>query len=132
MDLAYSALTENDLNAAARVEPLEDTIDILTERLKSEHVKRLQSGRCTLELGFVFNDCINNFERVADHCSNIALIVMEMQNTMNVSSHQYVETMKKNRPEQYTAYVQEYEQKYLSRLDAPESEMLQPPAHASI
>jgi Na+/phosphate symporter len=119
VDLAYAALTENDLAAAARVEPLEDTIDILTERLKAQHVNRLQSGQCTLELGFVFNDCINNFERVADHCSNIALIVLETGKSTDVESHQYVENMKESRTEEYQAFVREYEKKYLFRLSRP-------------
>jgi len=121
-DLAYAALTESDLAAAARVEPLEDTIDILTERLKAQHVNRLQSGRCTLELGFMFNDFINNFERVADHCSNIALIVLENQKKTDLASHSYVENLKETRTEEYQAYVREYEQKYLTLLDQPEQE----------
>lgn len=117
VDLACSTLTENDLTAAVHVEPLEDIIDILTERLKAQHVNRLQSGQCTLELGFIFNDCINNFERVADHCSNIALIVLENQQSIDMASHQYVETMKERCPEQYEMYVREYEKKYLSKLN---------------
>lgn len=119
-DLACKALTKNDLESAARVEPLEDTIDVLTERLKAQHVNRLQSGDCTLELGFVFNDCINNFERVADHCSNIALIVLENQKSIDMASHHYVETMKESRPKEYETYAREYEEKYLHRLSSLE------------
>lgn len=116
-DLACRALIGNDLASAVRVEPLEDTIDILTERLKAQHVNRLQSGACTLELGFVFNDCINNFERVADHCSNIALIVLENQESIDMASHRYAEAMKESRSEQYETYKKEYAEKYLFRLN---------------
>jgi len=119
-ELACIALTRNDLEKASRVEPLEDTIDIMTERLKAMHVTRLQSGLCTLELGFVFNDCINNFERVADHCSNIALIVLENQKSIDMESHQYVESMKQIRADEYQAFVREYEKKYLRRLTQTE------------
>jgi phosphate:Na+ symporter len=117
MELAYSALTNNDLAAAARVEPLEDTIDIMTERLKAQHVNRLQSGRCTLELGFIFNDCVNNIERVADHCSNLALIVLENQKTIDMASHSYAENLKAEHTSAYQTAVEEYEAEYLDRLE---------------
>jgi phosphate:Na+ symporter len=120
IDLAYAALAENDLAAAARVELLEDTIDLMTERLKARHVNRLQSGQCTLSLGFVFNDCINNFERVADHCSNIALIVLENQKVMDMATHSYEETMKEQLTADFQSCVQEYKEKYLDRLMQPE------------
>lgn len=122
VDLACAALTENDLAAAIRVEPLEDIIDVLTERLKAQHVNRLQSGRCTLDVGFVFNDCINNFERVADHCSNIALMVLENQKSVDMSTHSYAENMKERQPEAYAAIVEEFRVKYLLRLDQPEED----------
>jgi phosphate:Na+ symporter len=115
MDLTYRALAQNDLEAAVRVEPLEDTIDILTERLKAQHVNRLQSGSCTLEAGFVFNDLINNFERVADHCSNLALIVLETGKALELESHQYVELLKSDSGE-YGGFAREYEKKYLHDL----------------
>ena len=119
-DLAYAALTKNDLAAATRVELLEDTIDLMTERMKARHVNRLQSGQCTLQLGFVFNDCINNFERVADHCSNIALIVLENQKVVDMATHSYEENMKERMAEKYKSLVREYKVKYLDRLDQPE------------
>ena len=122
MDLTFRALTENDLKAAVRVEPLEDTIDLLTDRLKAQHVNRLQSGSCTLEAGFVFNDLINNFERVADHCSNLALIVLETAKTMELESHQYVENLKAGNTTEYQNFVREYEEKYLKGLDRLEQD----------
>ena len=116
LGLTIRALTQNDLDAALRVEPLEDTIDILTERLKAQHVARLQSGQCTLSRGFVFNDCVNNFERVADHCSNIALIVLENQKTLDLETHSNVENLKKSHREEYEKRTREYGEEYLGAL----------------
>lgn len=116
LGLTIRALTMNDLDAALRVEPLEDTIDILTERLKAQHVARLQSGQCTLSRGFVFNDCVNNFERVADHCSNIALIVLENQSTLDLETHSNMENLKKSHREEYEKRTREYGQEYLGAL----------------
>ena len=116
LGLTIRALTQNDLDAALRVEPLEDTIDILTERLKAQHVTRLQNGQCTLSRGFVFNDCVNNFERVADHCSNIALIVLENQKTLDLETHSNVENLKKSHREEYEKRTKEYGQEYLGAL----------------
>ena len=116
LGLTIRALTRNDLDAALRVEPLEDTIDILTERLKAQHVARLQSGQCTLSRGFVFNDCVNNFERVADHCSNIALIVLENQSTLDLETHSNMENLKKSHREEYEKRTREYGQEYLGAL----------------
>ncbi|MCI2058285.1 MAG: Na/Pi cotransporter family protein [Oscillibacter sp.] len=123
VDLAYQAFTQKDLTAAIRVEPLEDTIDAMTERLKAQHVNRLQAGQCTLQLGFIFNDCITNFERVADHCSNIALIELENQKTIDLASHSYEANLKASQTEAYQSYVREYQKKYLDRvLDEQEDE----------
>ncbi len=122
LDLMYRALTENDLLAASRVEPLEDIMDLMTERLKAQHVNRLQSGQCTLQLGFVFNDCINNFERVADHCSNIALIVLENQKKIDMATHSYAESIKEGQSQIYKNFVEEYRKKYLEQVEAIEVE----------
>ena len=77
--LSIHAFVEGDLAAASRVEPLEEIIDGLCDELKLHHVDRLQKGVCTLSQGFVFNDLLTNFERVADHCSNIAVAMIELE-----------------------------------------------------
>ena len=105
------ALTQNDLDAALRVEPLEDTIDILTERLKAQHVARLQSGQCTLSRGFVFNDCVNNFERVADHCSNIAVAIIELESD-SFDTHEYLNSVRAMKSSSFARYYEEYKQEY--------------------
>ena len=79
LSIAVGAFVENDPQRAARVEPLEEIIDGLCDEMKSHHVDRLQSGSCTLNLGFVFNDLLTNYERVADHCSNIAVAIIELE-----------------------------------------------------
>ncbi|MBQ3131341.1 MAG: Na/Pi cotransporter family protein, partial [Clostridia bacterium] len=76
LDITQSAMTDNDPHKAGMVEPLEEVIDALTDKMKERHIARLQAGKCTLELGFILNDCIHNFERTADHCSNLAVAVL--------------------------------------------------------
>ena len=81
-DLLNSALRSfqsDDPQMARQVEPLEETMDLLTEEIRSRHIRRLQSGQCTIQLGFILNDLLNNAERVGDHCSNIAVSVIEEQ-----------------------------------------------------
>lgn len=117
LDLAISSLTDYDLEAASRVEPLEDIIDMMTEKMKENHVRRLQTKQCTLDIGFVFNDLINNFERVADHCSNIALIVLENQKDLSLASHSYAYNMKVDKTEEYKLVTDGYKARYLIPLE---------------
>lgn len=111
MTLAYKAVTEDDQQTALMVEPLEETIDLLSESLKARHIARLQTGQCTLELGFIFNDCVNNFERVADHCSNLALSVLELNESLT-EVHDYVRVLHQGGGEEYRALMRNYEKKY--------------------
>ncbi len=116
-ELTRTALVNNDLSTARQVEPLEEVIDALTEELKVRHIMRVQAGSCTLELGFIFNDCINNFERVADHCSNIAVAVLESADS-TLQSHDYLRGIKQNNQEEYRTWLERYEQKYSLLLAA--------------
>ncbi len=77
--LTVQAFTENDLSLASQVEPLEELIDVLCDKAKRHHVERLQKGVCTIQQGFVFNDLLTGIERVGDHCSNIALAMLELE-----------------------------------------------------
>lgn len=110
LDLAFCAFAKNDLIAAHKVEPLEQVIDKLILKLHDGHIIRLKNGSCSIESGFVLNDITTNFERVADHCSNIAIRVIDAaDNNMNV--HESLRDIKKNDPlftEQYTFYKQKY------------------------
>ena len=94
-DASLSCFREDDPIAAQQVEPLEETMDCLTDEIRSRHIRRLQTGECTIQLGFVLNDLLNNFERVSDHCSNIAVSVIEERDS-HIAAHAYLHDMKKN------------------------------------
>ena len=113
--LTQEVFSNSDYMKARMVEPLEEVIDALTEELKSRHIQRVQAGQCTLELGFIFNDCINNFERVADHCSNIAVAVMSEQDAL-LRSHDYLHTLKQDSYEEYLSQVNVCARKYYDAL----------------
>ncbi len=112
LDLTQKAAQENDPETAKMVEPLEDTIDILTKRSKALHIQRVQAGNCTLELGFIFNDCLHNMERVADHCSNIAVAVLESEDAQ-VHAHGYLRTIKESHNDTYQTLLATYAEKYI-------------------
>ena len=95
MTAALDCFRKDDPVAAQLVEPLEETMDCLTEEVRNRHIHRLQNGQCTIQLGFVLNDLLNNFERIGDHCSNIAVSVIEEQDSP-MASHAYLHDMKKN------------------------------------
>ena len=120
-ELTKRAMQENDVDAARKVEPLEEVIDVLTKELKGYHVQRVQAGQCTLELGFIFNDCINNLERVSDHCSNIAVAVLEAeaQNT-HLYAHNYQLTLNQSNQEQFREQFNVYAKKYYDALSEQE------------
>jgi phosphate:Na+ symporter len=93
MEDAFSCFAADDPIAAQNIEPLEETIDRLIEDIRLRHISRLQTGRCTIQLGFVLNDLLTNFERVSDHCSNIAMCVIEEKNK-SVDRHAYINEVK--------------------------------------
>ena len=115
--LTKDALEKEAPAIAALVEPLESVIDALTEELKVRHIDRLQAGGCTLELGFIYNDCLNNLERVADHCSNIAFNVMEAEDT-HLKSHSYLRSLKQSSKDEYKENKTKYAKKYHDRLQS--------------
>ena len=95
MDFAFKSFSANDATLAKSVEPLEETIDHLTENIRLRHIRRLQTGECTVQLGFIHSDLLTNFERVSDHCSNIALSVLEAQD-LTMDRHAYLHDLKKD------------------------------------
>lgn len=109
--LAYRSFKENDLQAAMKVEPLEQVVDDLRDKIKSKHIKRLQEGRCTIELGFILSDLLTDLERVSDHCSNIAGLVLEMEH-QGMDIHKYLRQMKKSPESEYNKLYDEYSDKY--------------------
>ena len=111
LSVAVGAFVENDPQRAARVEPLEEIIDGLCEEMKSHNVDRLQSGSCTLNQGFVFNDLLTNYERVADHCSNIAVAIIELESD-SFDTHEYLNSVRAMKSSSFARYYEEYKQEY--------------------
>lgn len=111
LNIAVSAFVDNDPQRAARVEPLEEIIDGLCDEMKSHHVDRLQSGACTLNQGFVFNDLLTNYERVADHCSNIAVAIIELESD-SFDTHEYLNSVRAMKSSSFARYYEEYKQEY--------------------
>ena len=92
-ELTMKAFCEDDLDAAKRIEPLEQVVDIIISEIKDNHIKRLQEGRCTIELGFMLNDLLNNMERVSDHCSNVAACIIQLKDS-TFATHEYLNEIK--------------------------------------
>ncbi len=110
LDLSARSFVENDLSAAVMVEPLEQVIDKLEDRLKHEHINRLKRGECSIEMGFILSDILGNLERVSDHCSNIAGCILETgHGSMDV--HSYLRGVKSGDSE-FTDYYTYFDTKY--------------------
>ena len=105
------AFSRDDLQMAARIEPLRELIGMLCDELKMRHVDRLQSGKCGISQGFAFNDLLTNIERVSDHCSNVAVAMIELE-SRNFDTHEYLKSVREMRNTEYKRYFEEYEQKY--------------------
>lgn len=115
VDITVAAFTDDNIEQAANVEPLEQIIDELKDTLKERHIGRLQEGKCTIELGFVFNDLITNYERVSDHCSNIAVSTIQ-RTAAKQDAHKYLRGIKNDENGYFQTLYKEYEQKYLANL----------------
>lgn len=109
--ITKNAYQNNDIELAKKVEPLEQVIDNLTKRIRSRHVNRLSDGECTIEMGFVLSDLLNNFERVSDHCSNIAVSIIETLES-GIRPHEYLNSVKYSGNEDYDNSYNEYKEKY--------------------
>lgn len=116
LDITTQAFSLDDLRIAKQVEPLEQVIDCLIADIKSNHIARLQSGHCTIEMGFVLSDILTNCERVSDHCSNIAVAQIETeQNTYQ--AHEYLNGVKNAGNEDFQQAFDRYRAQY--RLEGP-------------
>ncbi|MBE5779176.1 MAG: Na/Pi cotransporter family protein [Clostridiales bacterium] len=110
LDLTVKAFVDNDTVAAYDVEPLEQVIDVLKEKMRTRHILRMQQGECSIEAGFVWSDLLSNLERASDHCSNIAGCVIDTaQHTLNL--HETLSNTRNNDPE-YDRKYKEYVEKY--------------------
>lgn len=109
--LTVTAFAENNLNMARDVEPLEQVVDRITAQIKANHVDRLQKGDCTIELGFVLSDLLSNFERISDHCSNIAVAMIEVA-MGSFDTHKYLNAVKDDSNADFSERFKEYAMKY--------------------
>lgn len=109
--MSIKSFIDDDISTAYRVEPLEERIDVLCDEMKLRHVDRLQRGECSLEHGFLFNDLLTNFERVADHCSNIAIALIELH-AHEYDTHTYVINLKELHSHNFDALYAEYSERY--------------------
>ena len=110
LDISLKAFADNDLSQAYKVEPLEEVVDSIKEQLRTRHIYRLQEGRCSISAGFVWSDILTNFERTADHCSNIAACIIDTAND-NLNLHQSVREMKESAGA-YQSLYNEFSKKY--------------------
>ena len=109
--LAVKAFVEDDLSVAYRIEPLEEKIDSLCDDMKLHHINRISDGTCTLQLGFVFNDLLTNLERMADHCSNIGVAMIELASGA-LETHDYYNKLMEETTDQFKESFAKYDAKF--------------------
>ncbi len=111
VDLTVTSFQKDDAAKASHVEPLEQVIDGLNDNLKALHIERLQANDCTIELGFIFTDLLTNFERVSDHCSNIAVYTMQLHGD-KLDAHKYLNAIKSTANDKFMDEFNTYANKY--------------------
>ena len=115
IDASMELFRTGDAEAARQIEPFEEAIDILQKDIKKRHMKRLTKGKCTAQMGFVLSDITNNYERIADHCSNLAINIMQLYEE-DAGAHEYIDSIPKGRGSAFDKTVREY----LKRYELPE------------
>ena len=111
VELSLSIFENEDAVAARQIEPFEEAIDVIQKEMKKRHTKRLRKGKCTVEMGFVLSDVTNNYERIADHCSNIAISVMQLEED-DTLAHEYVDNLQKGEGSEFDLRFKNYLKKY--------------------
>ena len=111
LGITVEAFEKDDSVLASQVEPIEQVIDDLKLELKSRHIRRLQEGKCTIELGFVLSDLLTNYERVSDHCSNIAVTVIQIKDSV-MDTHGYLNEVKTGGDQEFAQAFDAYREKY--------------------
>lgn len=109
--MVYNVFDTEDVQLATQVEPLEEVIDTLNDEVKKKHIKRLRKGKCTIELGFVLSDITTNFERIADHCSNVAVCLIQTKED-GYETHEYLDNLKENDNPEFKEKYRQYRKKY--------------------
>ena len=111
LDITCRAYEASDVALAAQVEPLEQVIDLRVRQARDAHLRRLNAGECTIEAGFLLADVLSNFERISDHCSNIAVAVIEAESD-RYDSHDYLEAIKTGENKEFQRSYRQYAEKY--------------------
>ena len=111
LDMSISAFENNDLRKAVAVEPLEQVVDKLKVQIKSAHIERLRKQECTIEMGFVLSDLLNDLERISDHCSNIAVCMIEIAHE-SFDMHDYINHLKSEKNGEFNSDYEFYRDKY--------------------
>ena len=112
LSITVQSFTDNDAQRALDVEPLEQVIDKILSEIKKRHINRLTGGDCTIELGFILSDLLTNYERVSDHCSNIAVCIIQISKSV-FDTHEYLNEYKNAGGEYFTNAYNDYKQKYI-------------------
>ena len=119
--VTFDSFLESDPETAFQVEPLEQVIDRICRKMRERHTNRLRKGKCTIGNGYIFNDLISDFERVSDHCSNIAIVLVELaDNALDV--HEMSETLHQAHQHHFEEYYNEFAARYLSKKDLQEED----------
>ena len=111
LNMTVDSFIADDGELAAHIEPLEQVIDNLKKQLKAKHIARLQKGECTIELGFIFTDLLTNFERISDHCSNVAVYTMQLKGE-KLDTHKYLRKIRHSAVGNFVDDYNMYENKY--------------------
>ncbi|MBC8557381.1 Na/Pi cotransporter family protein [Jutongia hominis] len=111
VSMTYQVFETESVELATQVEPLEEVIDTLNDEVKKKHVKRLRKGKCTIELGFILSDITTNYERIADHCSNIAVCLIQTKED-GYETHEYLDSLKANEDPEFTERYRYYRKKF--------------------
>ena len=111
VDITVDSFCADDLEEIERVEPLRELIGILCDELKLRHIDRVRKGVCDMKQGFAFNDLLNDLERIADHCSNVAVAMIELKNS-SFDTHKYLKHVREERDIEYATYFKEFEELY--------------------
>lgn len=112
VEITFEAFEKDDLELAKEIEPLEEVVDSLVAKMKKNHIKRLQKGNCTVDLGYILSDVLNNFERMSDHCSNIGLLIIESKLGENFDSHEYISQLRSMEHSEFKDKYEAYKLKH--------------------
>lgn len=116
IDLALNAYMSNSFDQAVRVEPLEEVVDTMVDRLKALHIERLKDGKCMVDAGLMFLEALTNIERIADHCSNVAVYVIDHNTDKDLNRHDYLRHVHNEGDSRYIEDSDRYMEKYYSRI----------------